>query len=164
MLFLLAAVFLNVLVATELSLNSHTAVCLTAFVSMRYRTQDGCSLHIENRFPRCCFLSPSLFSFSSFFSCFSLLWCWSDLNCFLVKQWLHPFLPFFLTLDLWQRVRAAAATACRPPSWCRCPPHLSLRLWLWLQLAPAPRSQTANQESCLPTWRRWRYQDTHLAQ
>lgn len=107
---------------------------------------------------------PLSFLLFLFFSRLSLLWWWSDLNCFLVKQWLHPFLPFFLTLDLWQRVRAAAATACRPPSWCRCPPHLRLHLWLWLQLAPAPHSQTANQESCLPTWRRWRYQDTHLEQ
>lgn len=128
---------------------------------MRYRTQDGCSLHIENRFPRWCFLSLSFLLFLFFFL-FLIIVMLIRFKLLPGITMTSPFPAFFLTLDLWQRVRAAAATACRPPSWCRCPPHLRLRLWLWLQLAPAPHSQTANQESCLPTWRRWRYQDTHL--
>lgn len=67
---------------------------------------------------------------------------------------------FSLSVDLWQKVRVAL-TACRPPSWCLCLPHRPhhLFLWLHLQLVQTTRSQTANQEYCLPTWRRWRYQE-----
>lgn len=62
---------------------------------------------------------------------------------------------FFSPADLWQKVRAAP-TACRPPSWCLCLlhlPHLP-SLWFKIQLAQTTRSRTANQGSCLPTWRR----------
>lgn len=58
-----------------------------------------------------------------------------------------------VSADLWQKVRAAAPTACQPPSWCLYPLHLLHLLSLWLQLQPAQttHSQTANQESYLPT-------------
>lgn len=132
---------------------------------VRRWAQDGWSVHTGSTLPPSV-SSLSLFSFFNYLYNKALLFasCLSPTPSFFYRCLLKRsssnrdliLLCLFPSVDLCQRVRAAAPAACQPPSWCLYPlPLHPLRLQRRLGLTT--RCQTASQEFCLPTWRRWRY-------
>lgn len=70
------------------------------------------------------------------------------------------FIMFFFSIDLWQRVKAAAPAAFQLPSLSLYPPPLHHPRCPRLQLDQTTPCQTVSQEFCLRTWRTWRYLET----